>query len=104
MRLVWNDEAKASMRQVAKYINIKFGKKYRTQFIQRVHEAERYIKANPSSPKVDSLFEGRKKVYRSVLINNLSKLVYCVDGDEIRISAFWDGRTDAENQAQRIKD
>jgi hypothetical protein len=53
---------------------------------------------------VDPLFEGRKGVYRSVLINNLSKLVYLVDDDEIRISAFWDGRTDADNQAKQIKD
>jgi len=104
MRLVWSDEAKASMRQVAKYINKKFGKKYRNQFIQRVHDAEQYIKTNPFSPKEDPLFEGRKKVYRSVLINNLSKLVYLVDDDEIRISAFRDGRTDADNQAKQIKD
>ena len=104
MKLVWNDDAKFSMREVARYINRKFGKKSRKEFMQRLHDVEHYIKTNPDSPKIDPLSEGRKRVYRSVLINNLSKLVYYVEGDEINIAAFWDGRTDAEEQARRIKE
>ena len=102
MKIRWKDEAKASMLQIAKYINIKFGKKSRLKFIQRVQDMEKSIKNNPFFPKVDPLFDGYGKEFRSVFINGLSRMVYYVDGDIIRIVAFFDGRRDAENQANQI--
>ncbi len=102
MKIRWKDEAKISMRQIAKYINKRFGEKSRREFVQRVRDMEKSLKINPFFPKVDPLFDAFGKEYRSVFINGLSRMVYYVDGDIIRIAAFFDGRRDAEEESRRI--
>ena len=51
----------------------------------------------------DPLFSHRRYVYRSVIINGLSKLVYYVDNDSIYIAAFWDTRREPKNQADSVE-
>ena len=102
MKIRWKDEAKASMRQIAKYINKKFGKKSCREFLQRVRDMVKSIKVNPFFPKVDPLFSNDDKAYRSVFINGLSRMVYYVEDDVVNIVAFFDGRRDAEEEAKRV--
>ena len=38
MKIKWNPSARADMRQVARYVNKKFGRKARQEFMQRVRD------------------------------------------------------------------
>ncbi len=102
MKVVWVPEARASMLQVARYINAKFGHKGLMDFRQRVKEAEKLIQSGPSVGYIDPLFEDRPLTYRSVIVNRWSKLVYRVEKKTIYIVAFWDGRRDTKALANNV--
>ena len=103
MKTKWHPKARASYHQVARYINSKFGRQARKDFIQRVKTTENQLKRSPDIGQIDPLFEERAKTYRSVIINGLNKLVYFVKDDTIYIAGFWDTRMDGEDQAAQVK-
>ena len=103
MTIRWDPKAKAALRQVARYINLRFGRKARQNFMQRVKEKEAQLKCAPGIGKLDPLFENRPQAYRSVVINGLNKLVYRIEGDTIYIVGFWDTRVDDEDYAEKVK-
>ena len=103
MKAIWDPQARKAMRQIARYIQARFGAETRKAFIQKVQDAENLVKLNPNIGKIDSLFAGRSLTYRSVVINGLSKMVYFVKGEIIYIAAFWDTRREPENQAKQVK-
>ena len=87
------------MRQVARYVNKKFGRKARQEFMQRVKDVEKRIATQPNIGKIDPLYAARPLTYRSVIINGLNKMVYRIDGDIIYIVDFWDTRREPVSQA-----
>lgn len=103
MKIKWDPTARASLRQVARYINTKFGRKARQEFLQRVKDAENLIKQSPNIGSIDPLFSERPQTYRSFIVNNLNKMVYREEDDTIYIVAFWDTRMEPELQAARVK-
>ena len=103
MKTNWDTKAKDSLRQIARYINAKFGKKARVDFMQKVKDTELLLRRSPNVGQIDPLFDGRTIAYRSVVINGLNKMVYRVDGDIIYIVAFWDTRREPKEQANQIK-
>ena len=98
MKTSWDPGAKASFRQIARYINSRFGRKTRQKFIQEVKDMEDNLKRTPNLGSIDPLFSDRPIAYRSVVINGLSKMVYYVKDDTIRIAAFWDTRQEPNEQ------
>ena len=56
------------------------------------------LKRTPNLGSIDPLFSDRPIAYRSVVINGLSKMVYYVKDDTIRIAAFWDTRQEPNEQ------
>ena len=103
MKTNWDPKAKDSLRQIARYINAKFGKKARVDFMQKVKDTELLLRRSPNVGQIDPLFDGRTIAYRSVVINGLNKMVYRVDGDIIYIVAFWDTRREPKEQTNQIK-
>ena len=91
------------MRQVARYVNKKFGRKARQEFMQRVRDAEKRIATQHSIGQIDPLYADRPVTYRSVIINGLNKMVYRIDGDIIYIVDFWDTRREPVNQASQTE-
>ena len=51
---------------------------------------------------VEPLLEGRNKVYRSLVIHKLYKLVYYVDEETIYIADLWDVRRDPDRLIARL--
>lgn len=103
MKLKWNLSAKSDMRQVARYVNRKFGRKARQEFMLRVKDAEKMIMHQPNIGPIDPLYADRPLTYRSVVINGLNKMVYRIDGDIIYIVDFWDTRREPRNQAAQTE-
>ena len=103
MKIKWDPEARASFRQVARYVNTKFGRKARQEFMQRVKDTEGLVRQSPNIGQIDPLFESRAKTYRSVIVNGLNKMVYYVEDDIVHIAAFWDTRREPTNQATQTE-
>ncbi|MBR4213997.1 MAG: type II toxin-antitoxin system RelE/ParE family toxin [Bacteroidales bacterium] len=104
MKVIWKSAAKLSLRDVARYIKIHFGEKSVKEFRHKVSEQESLLLSFPDIGAPDPLFDDRSITYRSVLINGLSKMVYYIKGDTIRIAAFWDCRQDPTNQASQVSE
>ena len=103
MKTKWDPKARNSFRQIAKYIQRRFGSTARTDFIEEVKRAENLLTHSPYIGKLDPLFADHSRTYRSVIINGLSKMVYFVEGDLIYIAAFWDTRREPKKQAEQVK-
>ena len=103
MRVIWQEPAKVGRRQVAAYIRKEFGTKRAKKFKQEVDDTVKQLMRSPGIGQIDPLFEDRPLAYRSVIINGLNKLVYCVDDDTIHIVGFWDTRMDDEDLATSVK-
>jgi len=101
MTVTWDSEARKNFRHVSRYIRDKFGVKAQQRFVKEVDDLALLLIANPNLGFIDSLFDGRSKTYRSVVINGLSKLVYLVEDDTIYVVAFWDTRREPKSQASK---
>ena len=102
MKIKWDPNAKASYRQVARYINTKFGRKARQEFIQKTKDTENLIRKSPNIGQIDPLFASHAVTFRSIIINGLNKMVYRIDGNVIYIVAFWDTRMEPKEQAAGV--
>lgn len=58
--------------------------------------------AFPEIGKEEPLLAGRSKVYRSLTIHRLSKLVYTIEPDSIHVVAFWDCRREPKSLADEM--
>ena len=103
MKTEWDPQAKKALRQIAQYIQRRFGTKARKSFLEEVKKTDNLLRSNPQLGAVDPLFAERQHSYRSVIINNLSKMVYFIDRETIYITAFWDTRKEPKAQARKVK-
>lgn len=103
MRVIWDPKAKEARTKVANYIRQEFGAKRKTRFLQDVRQMTQKLKRSPGIGQIDPLFSDRTRTYRSVIINDLNKLVYFVSEDILYIAGFWDTRMDDEEQAASVK-
>lgn len=103
MKVVWTENAEWHRDQIGDYIFERFGYRRMETFIEQVDQTVNMIIRNPNIGPIDPLFSDRPSVYRSVIINGLSKLVYRIDDDIIHIVAFWDTRQEPETQAEQVK-
>ena len=103
MKIIWQTSAKEGRKQIATYIRQRFGVKSVRKFMQEVDKAAQILMRSPNIGQIDPLFADRPTIYRYIIVNSLSKLVYRIDGDIIHIVAFWDTRMEPEEQAARVK-
>lgn len=103
MKVDWHPRARIGREQVADYIRERFGARHVKKFRQSVDQTVRMIMRHPEIGSIDPLFVDRPRTYRSVIIDNLSKIVYFVEGDVIYIAAFWDCRRDPSTEADSVK-
>ena len=82
-RIIWDDDAKASLRKVYDYIakdSFQSARKVRSGIVRKA----RSLKTFPFRFAVERLLEDQSKEYRSVLIWDY-KIIYRVAGDTVRI-------------------
>ena len=103
MRIVVNDIAKTKIRQTARYIQHKFGKKARLDFRNEISHLANLLRQNPQMGPAEPFLTDAPVPYRSIVVNRLNKMVYWVNGDVIEIVDFWDTRREPKNQAEQTK-
>ena len=103
MRIVWADYAIKGQDAAADYIFEEFGTVSLMDFYQSIDEAEEELLTFPEIGRVEPLLENRDKLYRGLVIGELNKLIYYVEGETIFVVDFWDTRREPKAQAQRLK-
>ena len=103
MKVLWDPAAESRRDMVAEYIRGEFGYRRMKQFIKEVRDTTKKLQRSPYIGKLDPLFDDRPVAYRSVIINDLNKMIYRVEDNIIYIAGFWDTRMDDEDQASQVK-
>jgi len=92
MRIIWSDEAIESVDDTADYIEDNFGVNRSLEFYDEVQEQADSLLQFPQKGPVDEDLNGGKYEYRSLGIGELSRLIYRIDGESIRILYLWNTR------------
>lgn len=92
MRIIWSDEAIKSVDNTADYIADNFGVDRSIEFYDEVLGQADSLVQFPQKGSVDEDLKGGKYEYRSLGIGKLSRLIYRIDGETIRILYLWNTR------------
>ena len=92
MRIIWSDEAIESVDNTADYIEEYFGVNRSLEFYDEVQVQADSLLAFPKKGPIDDDLKGGKYEYRSLGIGELSRLIYRIDGEVIRILYLWNTR------------
>ena len=105
MKVNWQTMALNGRDRIADYIRKQFGAKHKNLFLQHVRQTTKMMKRHPEIGPIDPLFADRPETYRSVVVDDLSKMIYRYDEDEkiIHIVAFWDCRREPSTEADSVK-
>lgn len=92
MRIIWSDAAIESVDNTADYIEDVFGTVRSIAFYKEVQSRADALLQFPKRGRVDQSLTGGKYEYRSLSVGRLSRLIYRIDGDTIRILYLWNNR------------
>lgn len=102
MILIITDFAKSQIHETAKYIYRTFGKTSKDEFMKSVRLTKKLIGSNPYLGKKEPLLENLPGNYRSIVVNNLNKMVYQIVNEQIEVLAFWNVRREP-NSLKRLR-
>ncbi len=92
MRIIWSDDAIKSVDNTVDYIEDNFGVDRSIEFYDEVLEQADSLVQFPQKGPIDEDLKGGKYEYRSLGIGKLSRLIYRIDGETIRILYLWNTR------------
>lgn len=103
MRIHWEDKAEWNLHQIEDYIFERFGPDSLEKFMDRVDQSVETILRYPNIGPVEPLLADLPKTYHSVVVGNLSKIVYRVEDEVIYIADIWDCRREPKAMAGEVK-
>lgn len=103
MKVMMTDFARQQVRKTARYINRKFGKTSKDNFLLKVKQTKLFLETNPCLGPIEPLMADRATAYRSVVVSDLNKMVYRVLDNYIEIVDFWDTCREPKKQAEQTK-
>ena len=101
MRVIISIFAQQQIRETSKFIYRRFGKKAKDNFMQEVKKTRRLLETNPYLGPEESLLTNEALEYRSVVVNHLNKMVYCITEGYIKVADFWDCRRDPKKLVEQ---
>lgn len=105
MRIIWDNEAKAYLKEALAYCKDTFGQYVAQQFLDRLATLEQQLITNPERGFPEALLANRACTYRSIIVQKHFKLVYRIMEEEetIHIVDLWDTRREPQKLIKRIK-
>lgn len=102
MKVKWCTRARSRWLATGDYIQQQFGIRSRENFILTTAEWIGVLKQMPQIGATEPLLLNRRKTYRSIVINKLSKLIYYIKGDTLYIADFWDTRREPKSLTKNL--
>ena len=103
MRLIWAEDAIESVDNTADYIEEQFGVARCLQFYDEVQSMADELEKHPHLGPIDEDLKGGRFEYRSLGIGELSRLIYRIDGETIRILYLWNTRRDPLSLVEKFR-
>ncbi|MCD7851947.1 MAG: type II toxin-antitoxin system RelE/ParE family toxin [Parabacteroides sp.] len=105
MNIVWDDDAKARLKEIVLYGVDNWGLKVAKAFYENIINIEERLTNNPGIGHPEPLLANRTFEYRAVIIQKNFKLIYRVDHEKeiILIADLWDTRREPRKLAKRVK-
>lgn len=76
MKVIWNNWSENLLLHTADYILAEFGQDARNKFLQDVYHIATLLETNPNLGKTEPLLANAPVLYRSIVVNRLSKIIY----------------------------
>jgi plasmid stabilization system protein ParE len=102
MIIRWSYRAQKQQDAVADYIFKEFGTLALREFYQKIDKVETDLVEFPEIGKLEPLLAHRKKLYRSIMLTKMNKLIYTINNDYIYVHAVWDTRREPKSQASKL--
>ena len=103
VRILWASQAQERWQETAIYIRQQWGVFALRKFKEKTEECQDCLEDFPTIGQIEPLLADRTIQYRSLLLGELNKIIYYIDGDIIYIVDFWDTRREPKAQAQRTE-
>ena len=81
MIIRWSYRAQKQQDAVADYIFKEFGTLALREFYQKIDKVEAELCEFPEIGKLEPLLAHRKKLYRSIVLTKMNKLIYTIDNE-----------------------
>ena len=101
MRVVWNNLAEQQLDPIA-FVSAVWGKTIGHRLLRESRHISRLLARHPHLGHAEPLLADRPKGYRSIFVPPYNKLVYYIEGSEVRIAAVWDTRRDPTTLAAEV--
>lgn len=102
MNLIWDEEAFALVLRTADEIAEERGDRSSVKFMTEVMRCANLLIKHPNYGQREPLLRKSKIPFRRVVFGKMNKLIYCVDGDEIKIVDFWNTRMNPRELVKRV--
>lgn len=102
MRVEVSRRAMRQWQQILIYYNETGGRRAAEKLYEKYLGRLKRILEYPESGFPEPLLKNRKIFYRAISINKYYKVIYSVEGDTLRIAAFWDMRMHPDKLRRRI--
>lgn len=105
MQVIWKKRALNEVRSAILYGVDNFGERTAILFYQKIKMWAERLTAHPELGSPEPLLEGRKFLYRSLIVHKHHKLIYYIDteNDTLYIADLWDMRREPSRLSQRVK-
>ncbi len=105
MQVEWKRRAQREVEAAIVYGVDNFGERVAIQFYQRVKMWAERLTQHPEIGSPEPLLEGRKYLYRSLIVHKHHKLIYYIDEvkQTVYIADLWDMRREPSRLSRRIK-
>ena len=102
MRIEIAPKARLQLLAITDYYAEYGGQSAVDHLLDQIVTKQQQIQKHPEAYHPEPFLSERKFLYRSVMINKRYKMIYRVESDVIRISAFWDMRMHPDKLKRRI--
>lgn len=103
MLVIWSPKAKESLKKVTRYIYLTFGEKPTEKFKTMILRVEKTLAVNPNIGPKETLLKNYSIIYRSIVVNNINKIVYYIQDNIVYIAAFWDTRREPKSLIEDLE-
>lgn len=104
MKVVWSAEANDQLIRTTDIIEERFGERVKLDFLKDVDHIVSLLESAPYLGKEEPLLKDAPISYRSLVVNQINKLVYYINNDLIEIVAIWDTRREPKALVEDLEE
>lgn len=104
MVIDWSDTAKTRLREIFYYYETEASRQKALEIVTKITSSVTPLESFPELAAVEPLLEKRTKVYRSLVVMKIFKIIYCIESEKINIAEIWDCRQAPKTNTKKIKE